>query len=397
MREQKMIDLGKTIAFIPARGGSKSIPFKNIKKINGRPLIYWVIDAAINIEEIDRVVISTDDQEIKQVVSEYNHSKVLVVGRSEKVSTDTASTESVMIEFAEEYEFENIILIQATSPLLAENELRQGIQVFSEEKYDSVLSVVKQKRFFWEKNENSFANPLNYDPVSRPRRQEFDGFYVENGAFYITSKELLIESKSRLSGNIAMVEMSEDSYFEIDEISDWIIVENLLKARTSESDNFLEKLKNIRCVITDCDGVLTDGGMYYSENGDELKKFNTRDGMGFQLLCEKGYYTGMITGENSSSAYKRAKKLKMDLIYTGIKNKLAVLNEICDKLALTFDEIAYIGDDLNDLEVIKKVGFSCAVRDANEEVRSHADYITNVNGGSGAVREFIDIILNNQE
>ena len=110
--------LGDNVAFIPVRGGSKSIKLKNIKKINGRPLIYWVLDAAIGCDGIDKVVVSTDSAEIRSVVEEYGSEDILVIGRSDEVSTDFASTESVMLEFGEVYDFGNIILIQATSPLL---------------------------------------------------------------------------------------------------------------------------------------------------------------------------------------------------------------------------------------------------------------------------------------
>lgn len=107
--------IGNTIAFIPVRGGSKSIPLKNIKLINGRPLIYWVLDATVECTEIDKVIVSTDSDEIREVVRKHESDKIEIVARSAKVSTDTASTESVMLEFANNYDFENIILVQALS------------------------------------------------------------------------------------------------------------------------------------------------------------------------------------------------------------------------------------------------------------------------------------------
>ncbi|WP_348982171.1 HAD-IIIA family hydrolase [Desulfosporosinus sp. OT] len=384
--------IGKTVAFIPMRGGSKSIPLKNIKKINGRPLVYWVLDAIVNCDEIDKVVISTDSDEIRKVVCEYGSNKVEIVGRSKAVSTDTASTESVMLEFAREYDFEDIILVQATSPLLKASHLKKGICRYNEVSIDSVLSVVRQKRFIWE--DSDFRScPMNYDPMNRPRRQEFKGFLVENGAFYITSRRQLLESECRISGRIGTVEMPEESYFEIDDPSDWIIVENLLKDSSDIKVTIYEKLKKIKCLLTDSDGVLTDGGMYYSENGDELKKFNTKDGMGFKLLRENGIKTGIITGENIDLVKRRAEKMKLDVVYMGIQDKIKTLNDVCDKFDLKYDEIVYIGDDINDLDVIKAVGFGCAVNDSMECVKEIADYVTKVDGGKGAVREVVELIL----
>lgn len=220
----------ENIAFIPARGGSKSVKKKNIKLINGRPLVYWVLDAVTCSKYVDKVFVATDSEEIKSVVENYRNGKIQVVHRSSEVSTDTASTESVMIEFAKKYNFKNIALIQATSPLLKTKSLDAGFVKYFEHDIDSVLSVVRQKRFIWNEVED-LVLPQNYNPINRPRRQEFNGFLVENGAFYITSRERLLKTKCRISGNIAAIEMPEETYFEIDEPSDWIIIENLLKKK----------------------------------------------------------------------------------------------------------------------------------------------------------------------
>lgn len=386
--------IGDKIAFIPLRGGSKSIVNKNIKMINGQPLVYWVLDAAIDSFGIDKVVVSTDSEKISRIVNKYNSQKILIVDRSEEVSTDEASTESVMIEFAEKYKFNDIVLIQATSPLLDKEDLNIGINKYQNQNFDSVLSVVKQKRFIWNKSGNSYK-PKNYNYKNRPRRQDFDGFLVENGAFYITSRDRLLKYKSRISGEIGIVEMDENSYFEIDEPNDWIIVENLLKNKYGKLNKIID-LSNIKCLISDCDGVLTDGGMYYSENGDELKKFNTKDGKGFELLKNQGYITGIITGEDMNLVERRGKKLNLDEVHLGIENKLEVIDIICNKYNLNYENIAYIGDDLNDKKVLENIGFSCSVKNAVEEIKKVSDYITNVQGGNGAVREIAKLIISNQ-
>lgn len=220
------------IAFIPARGGSKSIKLKNIKLLNGRPLIYWTLDAANACDEIDKIVVSTDNDEIRNCVDLYNSKKIEIFNRSKENATDTATTESAMLEYAREHIFDNIILIQATSPMLSSSDLKKGIEKFNEANVDSVLSVVRQKRFIWEKSGETYVSK-NYDYMNRPRRQDFDGFLVENGAFYITSKERLLDSKCRISGNIECIEMAEESYFEIDEESDWIIAEQIIKYKNT--------------------------------------------------------------------------------------------------------------------------------------------------------------------
>jgi YrbI family 3-deoxy-D-manno-octulosonate 8-phosphate phosphatase len=384
----------KNVAFIPLRAGSKSIPNKNIKPMNGRPLVYWVLDPAVKCEYIDKIFVSTDGQVIKQVVEEYDSDKVIVIGRSEETARDESSTESAMLEFAEKYEFENIVLIQATSPLLEKHDLDKGFELFFSGKYDSVLSAVRQKRFIWTENEEGSYSPQNYDVQRRPRRQEFEGFFVENGAFYITSKQRLVDTKCRISGRIGLVEMAEESYFEIDSMHDWNIVEILLRRiKSVESNEMHQSIKNIKLVITDSDGVLTDGGMYYSEDGNELKKFNTKDGMAVQLLNEIGVKTVIITGESLELISRRGKKLNVDGVYLGIKEKARLVKKLAEDYNIELSEIAYIGDDINDLESIKMVGFGCSVSDGISEVKEAARYVTKAKGGEGALREVADLII----
>ena len=385
------------IAFIPVRGGSKSIPLKNIKEINGKPLVYWVTKAACECEYIDIVYIFTDSEAIRSSVEGFRDRKELeraekikVIERSAESASDMASTECAMLEFAEKYEFDNIALIQATSPLLSGQDLKRGFEAFAEKNVDSVLSVVRQKRFHWQYDENGFVYPTNYDVFNRPRRQEFKGYLVENGAFYISSKKALIQSQNRVSGNIKAVEMKEDTYYEIDEPSDWEIIELLMKKKSIQSPQI--NVPEIKMVLSDCDGCLTNGGMYYSENGDELKRFNTRDGVGFSLLQQKGILTGIITSEDVGLNRRRAEKLKLDILKMGCRNKAETLQQICNQYNIHPKNILYIGDDINDIEVLKMVGYSCCPADAVNEVREIVAYIAKSRGGDGVIREIADLL-----
>lgn len=383
------------VAFIPVRGGSKSIPLKNIKPICGKPLVYWTIKAACGCKYIDKVYVATDSNIIRETVELFktefeNSNKVNVIDRSVESASDTASTEYAMLEFAEHYGFDNIVLIQATSPLLQASDLDRGFEEFKKPNTDSVMSFVRQKRFNWRYTAEGNAIPTNYDVFHRPRRQEFDGYLVENGAFYITSKADLLRTKNRISGNIKAVEMSEDTFFEIDEPSDWVIIEALMKKNGVISPTIIPQIKMF---LTDCDGCLTDGGMYYSENGDELKKFNTRDGMGFALLRKKNIITGIITSENVKLNKRRAEKLGLDELISGCSDKVKAVKKLCEKYGVELRNVAYVGDDINDLEVIKIVGLGCCPDDAIPEVKNAADFVTKAKGGEGVIREIIDKIL----
>jgi len=387
----------KFVAFIPLRGGSKSIHLKNIKIFCGKPLAYWVIKAADECETIDTVYVATDDERIKKVVESFSFSKVIVIERGHDTATDEASTESALIEFAYKYEFDEIILIQATSPLLEKEDLQGGIDKYIATKADSMVSVVRQKRFLWEQGD-VYATPINYDPQKRPRRQEWDGYFVENGAFYITSREKLLSSNCRVSGNIALYEMNDATYFEIDEESDWIIAEQLKRNRCKESMGQNIDFKRINLLICDVDGVLTDAGMYYSRNGDELKKFNTRDGKGIELLKQEGIQVMLLTSENIELVKRRAEKLNIDYVFMGVENKKTFLdNFFRNNKSYSFSRSAYIGDDVNDLECIKASLFSAVPGDGIASLKSVAKYICFLNGGQGCVREVCDLIINRRK
>lgn len=382
--------MSRYVAFIPVRGGSKSIPLKNIKPLAGRPLLLWTLDAALACPEIDRVVVSTDSDAIREVVRTHLGPSVEIHDRSAENAGDTASTESVMLEYARlRDDFDNMVLVQATSPLLTSDDLTRGVELHRSGSCASVLSVVRQKRFIWEERDGAAA-PVNYDYTARPRRQEFDGFLVENGAFYVTSRESLLRTGHRLEAPVGTVEMAEETYFELDEPADWAIVEGLLRDRVAAS---APDLSGIRALFTDCDGVLTDGGMYYSEHGDELKKFQTRDGMGFAMLRERGILTGIITTESVALVARRAAKLKLDELHMGVHDKLGVVRELCEKHGITLEQVAYVGDDVLDVPVIGAVGFGCSVADGMPAAREAAAFVTRSRGGEGAVREVAELIL----
>jgi YrbI family 3-deoxy-D-manno-octulosonate 8-phosphate phosphatase len=156
----------------------------------------------------------------------------------------------------------------------------------------------------------------------------------------------------------------------------------------------MEVIRKIRLFLTDVDGVLTDAGMYYTETGDELKKFNTRDGMGLKLLREAGIKTGIITTENTRLVERRAAKLKVDHLVQGAYPKLNAALEICKTEGITLEETAYIGDDVNCLELLQAVGLAACPADAVKKVKAvNGIMILDKKGGEGVVREFAELIL----
>ena len=219
------------IVFIPVRGGSKSIPLKNIKILNGKPLVYWTAKASCDAKFVDKVVIATDSQEIKSTVLSFGFEKLEVYDRDIQNAQDTSSTESVMIEYIKKSELnenDKFILVQATSPLLKSNYIDEMIEKLDNSDADSIFSAVREKQFHWIETENG-VEPINYDYKKRPRRQEFQGILAENGACYINSVKNILDNNCRISGKIITYEMPTQTAYEIDEEADWLIIENLMQ------------------------------------------------------------------------------------------------------------------------------------------------------------------------
>lgn len=379
----------KIVAFLPLRGGSKSIPDKNIKLMAGKPLAVWALESVQQSHLIDEVVVSTDSDKIRRIITPFAGKKTRIIGRSIESASDIAPTEKALLEFANDSEFDDIVLFQATSPLLHADYISDAIVRFSNSKADSMVSVTKQHIFLWENQDTDAVFPLNYDPCKRPRRQDSSGVLVENGAFYITKRDVLLKYGCRIGGKIIPYILPKECMFEVDDELDWNVVENILLQH--QKRQFKNK-SNIKLIISDVDGVLTDGGMYYSASGELCKKFNTRDGMAVELARKNGIDVVFVTGELSEIVIQRGKKLNVET-YVGIKDKLPCVNEIVLKKRIKSENVIYIGDDLNDIEVINHLVFSVCPLDAALKIKTAASMIANVKGGGGVLRWVVDFIL----
>lgn len=224
----------KNVAFIPVRGGSKGLPGKNVKLICNKPLVAWSIEQALESELIDEVYVSTDCPEIAEIAESFGASIPFL--RPKAISGDTATTESAMIHFCEwlgeqSIVVDNLVLLQATSPVRANGRLDQALEIFELNGYDSLLSVSETHRFFWSRDGSGL--PLaEYDFRDRPRRQDIKDEgrrYMETGSFYISSLEGFKAEKNRLFGRVGFCVTPENESYEIDSLTDFKICEILLK------------------------------------------------------------------------------------------------------------------------------------------------------------------------
>jgi len=160
--------------------------------------------------------------------------------------------------------------------------------------------------------------------------------------------------------------------------------------------DIIEKAKKLKLLILDVDGVLTDGRLFFDDKGKEYKCFHARDGHGIKLLRQTGVEVAVISGRKSNSVALRMKSLGVEYVYQGHENKIAAFNEIIQSLSIQPEQVAHVGDDLLDLPIMKRVGLSIAVNDANDPVKEYADWCTRTPGGQGAVREICDFIMQSQ-
>ena len=383
----------EVLCIIPARGGSKGIPRKNIYPLRGIPLLVHSIRHAWEAPSISRVVVSTDDPEIAGVAEEA-HAEV--VRRPPAISGDTATSESALLHTldhlkdSEGYEPDLVVFLQATSPLRKQYDIQQTIEVLQREKADSAFSAVPVHGFIWRSSSEQIT-PINYHPVQRPPRQEIiETFLEENGSIYIFKPSVLRTYGSRLGGKIAIHEMDRLDSFQVDEPGDLELLERLLALERPEAQH--ADLAAICLLVLDFDGVMTDNRVFVAEDGHEGVWCHRGDGWGIARLKEAGIEVIVLSTETNPVVGARCRKLGVDCIQ-GSDDKLTALKKMVTSRALQVNQVAYVGNGVNDLSCLEWVGVPIIVADAEPEVRHISALVTNRKGGQGAVQEVARWIL----
>ena len=383
------------VAIIPARGGSKGLPRKNILPLMGKPLVAYSILAAKDARYVDRIVVSTEDSEIAAVAQELN---VEVVARPPELATDEAPTDPVLeqvlcrLEQDGDYRPELVVLLQPTSPLRPPGLVDACIDRLMETNADSLLTVFEGHQFYWRRRADHLE--ANYDPTRRPRRQDIpeeDRILMENGSVYVTRREVLVEHHGRLAGKVEWYVMSPDDSLEIDEPIHLQLAESLLRAR-QHPGNGCSRLDDVRLVVLDFDGVLTDNRVWVSEDGSEAVACDRSDGMGLSLLQKQGIAAVVLSTETNPVVAERCRKLGVPY-QQGLTDKSEALLAVAADRGVDLSQVAYVGNDINDLGCMRLVGCAVAVADAHPNVVSEADLVLSKPGGHGAVRELCDMVL----
>ncbi|BCT66792.1 acylneuraminate cytidylyltransferase [Nitrosospira sp. NRS527] len=383
------------VALIPLHGNFESIPILRnaTRHIAGRPLFAWVLEQAIASGCFDTIYVITDSSvEIRKKISdEFPTSDKTIKVLDYAAVKDDGSMDSALLEFQQKIPFDVVCLVQAASPLTRAEDFRAAKHKFLSENLDSLLTAVQSKRFFW----TPAGAPVDHDPRKRPVPKDIEGYLVENGAFYLTGAKSLRDHGCRLGGHIGIHEMAAETAIEVIDEAAWMAVEQLLLKQNLISAK--ARASQVKVLVLDVDGTLTDAGMYYGPAGEALKKFNTRDAHGLQLLRENGISVCVISSEDSPAVAARMKKLRIDEYYPGVQNKLPLLLELAQRWGISLQNIGYVGDDLTDLKCLSRVGSAFCPADAVPEILRQVHYVCKYSGGHGAVREVCDLILQSSE
>ena len=374
------------IVIIPARGGSKRIKNKNLAVVGGRPLLAHSIIAAKQSKHVTRVIVSTEDEAIAKTAKEFGAE---VITRPAQLASDDASSESALIdvldqlEAAERYIPELVVFLQCTSPARRIGDIDRAIEQLVSSGADSLFSACRNHGLIWQDNHGKIDS-LSYNYHKRKREQQMEVQYRENGSIYVFSPRLLRDTSNRLGGKIAVYEMDFLSSFQVDNPDDIKLVDWVMQQpgyRTSQSWP-----GQLSLIIFDFDGVMTDNRVYVDKSGRESVLCNRADGLGVKQLRALGIELLVASTEKNPVVQQRCAKLQLDC-FQGLDDKKQFIKDYLTKHQIDAAQVAYVGNDTNDLGAFSVVGFKIAVADSHPAVLAAADYITSRRGGRGVVQE----------
>ena len=405
-------DAQEVLAVIQARGGSKGIPGKNIKLLAGVPLIAYSIAAGLQSKYVDRVIISTDDPQIAEVARAWGAEVPFL--RPPEYATDTAVDLDLFVhaltqlEADEGYQPEIVVQLRPTSPLRPLDCVDRAVELLlSDPAATSVRGVVPSGQNpykMWRlQGEGKPMQPLLdegfVEPYNMPR-QKLPPTYWQTGHIDALRRKTILTDRSMSGDRILPLIINSRYTIDIDNLQDWDKAEWLIarldvpfvRPEQSGADVVTEHLKNVRLLVLDFDGVLTDNRVWVSEEGKESVAANRSDGYGIGLLLAKGIEVMVLSREVNPVVEARCRKLGIKHIQ-GVLNKVPALESLVAERGLTMDHVVYVGNDVNDLGCMQAAGLAVAVADAYPPVLAQADLVLRRAGGYGAVRELCDRII----
>jgi YrbI family 3-deoxy-D-manno-octulosonate 8-phosphate phosphatase len=383
----------RVFAFIPARGGSKGIAKKNLQPVAGIPLVVRCVQAALRAASVHAVFVSTDDDEIAQAATAAGAE---VIRRPADISGDRASSEAAVLHACDVWKNEGrlpdaIAFLQATSPFTQPSDLDGAVAQMLSTDADVVFSVAQYHRFQWQMDEHGVMTAIGHDQERRPRRQELANRYVETGALYLMSTAGFMARKFRFFGKVVGYATDAARMHEIDDPFDLHLARAV--APLLDWQSAAERLPpTIDAVVFDFDGVMTDDAVYVDETGRETIRASRRDGLGISQLRLANVPCLVLSKERNPVVSRRCEKLRIEC-QQGVDEKLPALLAWLAQNNAQLNHTVYVGNDVNDLECMRAVGFAVAVGDADHRVKAAAHWVCGAFGGEGAVREVCELLL----
>jgi N-acylneuraminate cytidylyltransferase len=383
-----------TVAVIPARGGSKGVPRKNVRPLAGVPLVARSVRAALDARRVDLVVVSTDDDEIAAVA---RASGAEVVRRPAAISGDTASSESALLHAldalaAREIRPRTLVFLQCTSPFTRGADIDRMVDAMRSAGGQSAVSVAGNHAFLWTIAPDGTGRGINHDETKpRKRRQDMEPEWRETGAAYVMDVAAFRAAGHRFCGRAIPVPLDLPEY-EIDSEIDFQVCEILARDLEAAAAPVFAPPRRVRALVTDFDGVHTDDGVTVDQDGREAVTCSRSDGMGFGRVRASGVATLILSKEQNPVVAMRAAKLRSPVLH-GIDDKPAALAAWLAETGIDPAETVYVGNDVNDLGCMAMVGLACAPADARPEALRAAAYVSPAGGGRGAVRDICERII----
>ncbi len=387
--------ISSLFAIIPARGGSKGIPRKNVIPVAGKPLIAYTIEAARGAACIQRVFVTTDDREIAEVAQRYGAE---VINRPAELSGDTASSESALLHALETLRNNGetlpdfFVFLQCTSPLMLPEDIDGTVKALQEQQADTAFTATPFHGFVWKQGGEGQAAGVNHDKAVRQRRQDRTPEFLETGAVYVMRTAGFLKHQHRFFGKTVLYETPSARAPEIDELNDLVLVAERLKIWQTESTAEQLTARPVKALVMDFDGVLTDNKVSVDQNGIESVRCDRSDGLGLELLRRTPVRILVLSKEQNPVVAARCRKLQVECLH-GVDTKLQVLTDWCRKQKIGLNEVLYVGNDANDIDCLQASGIGAAPADAHPSALAAAKIHLKHNGGNGAIREICDAIL----
>ncbi|WP_432096071.1 cytidylyltransferase domain-containing protein [Streptomyces sp. bgisy100] len=392
------------LAVIPARGGSKGVPAKNLAAVGGVPLVVRAVRECLASRIVTDVVVSTDDAGIAAAA---RGAGADVVQRPAVIAGDTATSEAAVLHAMDAHEalhgraVGTVLLVQCTSPFLAREDIDGVAAAVAEDGADSALTVAAFHGFVWREGDGT-AGPadaadgdaagVNHDKSYRPRRQDRPQDLLETGAAYAMDATGFREAGHRFFGRTSLVRTDPARVLEVDDPHDLARARALAPLMDAPRPGALPTRDDIDAVVLDFDGTQTDDRVLVDSDGREMVAVHRGDGLGIAALRRSGLGLLILSTEQNPVVAARARKLRVPVLH-GIDRKDLALKQWCEEQGIAPERVLYVGNDVNDLPCFGLVGWPVAVAGAHDIVRGAARAVTSTPGGNGAIREIASWIL----